>query len=634
MFYDGTYYSENLEKHAAPPSMTGYRNIKLNRKYIPKFILNYLRKGQYPKCVLHIHDTELLELSKELNKEFYNTEIKENPRNINHTINNIKVKNIHCFCKQGQCLKKTMFEKILGKNCAKQDDIMCYGNCKHTIFAAAKRQLKSAPTPDPEVADDFIKFSKSFIDKYIGEELKHFGYSYNSWYNHLTKDKQQRMDTIRKLLEKEETGLLTREEKDFLKMQYTGICKIELEELDGKPRMVCSIPDLIKYVMGPITWHLEEIFAEKFPGYCGGKNLNEMADVINEYIDQGFTKVVEGDGSAFDNTQDVLLKEVDRYIYRLVMHSIYHVPKKLFEKISQSVYKTMLIKYRDVNKKLKTMMQYSILGTVFSGDCDTTLCNTARMALYNHYVNYKAGLKLHLDYELFSKGDDFTVMYKPYILNQFIEDSYYKYFLKASQDPSVVDDRCFGLGQVCKFLHFGDQSTFTFCSLRSWICDKYGHVVLTRDPKKFITLAKYARKTKIMTLPQLVIYLIDQAIALTSSYKGIELFDRIAQRYVSEANKIRQAYTKKMLIKEQNLMEKRIENPDSRSTLPAEDINDILLNDIQYRKVIHKIKGSYWQTMKAIEAVNKVSYTPEQLSYINKAVNAEFDPNIILNELQ
>jgi hypothetical protein len=89
-----------------------------------------------------------------------------------------------------------------------------------------------------------------------------------------------------------------------------------------------------------------------------------------------------------------------------------------------------------------------------------------------------------------------------------------------------------------------------------------------------------------------------------------------------------------MQIKEQTLMEKRIENPDSRATLPVEDVNDVLLNNIQYRKVVHKIKGSYWETMKAIEAVNKIAYTPEQLSYINKAINAEFDPNIVINELQ
>lgn len=587
---------------------------------------------KYPKIILEIYDEELKELTRSINKEFYNEQ--KGNRYINETLNGIKVCNIHCFCKNGQALKKTMFEKILGKNCANQDDIMAYGNCKHTIFAAAKRQMKSAPTPDPRVADEFVQFSKQFIEKYVGEYLTTFGYSYNSWYNHLTKEKQQRMDTIRDLIQGRDVNLTSHEIKDIMKTYYTGICKIELQPTDGKPRMVCSIPDLVKYVMGPITWHLEEIFANHFPGYCGGKNLTQMAETINEYIDDGFTKVVEGDGSAFDNTQDVLLKEVDRYIYQRVVNAVYHVPKELFLKISQAVYKTMLIKYRNAEGKLVNMMKYSVLGTVFSGDCDTTLCNTIRMALYNHYVNYKMGLMIDIDYKLFSKGDDFTVMYKPLIDNDFIKQGYYNYFLKSTDDPSIIDDREFGLGQVCKFLNFGDQTTFTFCSLRSWICDAYGHVILTRDPSKYFTLSKYARKTKTMSLPQLVCYLIDQAIALRSSYKGIRLFDAIAQAYITEANKIRKHYTTRQAQKEKQLLNYKATNPDSRATLPDESEFEKIINDIQYRQVVHKIQGSYWETMKRIEQINTIHYSKEQLKFINQHIEAEFDVNEMIAQLQ
>jgi hypothetical protein len=128
-----------------------------------------------------------------------------------------------------------------------------------------------------------------------------------------------------------------------------------------------------------------------------------MTDMVNEYRKLGFTQVYEGDGSAFDNTQDVSLKQLDRNIYQMIESSIYHVPKKEFHKISQALYKTMDIEYIEKGKK-KPLMSYKILGTVFSGDCDTTLMNTTRMAMYNRYVNDKAGLVFGKDYVCFSKA--------------------------------------------------------------------------------------------------------------------------------------------------------------------------------------------------------------------------------------
>jgi len=499
---------------------------------------------------------------------------------------------------------------------------MAYNSCKHTIYGAAKRQMKAAPTPEPKIADEFLEYSKLIIENEVGEELDHFGYSYQSWYNHLDNKKQKDMDLVSQYIT--DPINLTREQiRRIEQRNYEGICKVELQSTDGKPRMVCSIPLFTKFVMGPVTWHLEEIFQEKFKGYCGGKNLTQMAEKINHYLDQGFTKIVEGDGSAFDNTQDITLKRVDHYIYDKIEHAVYHIDKPTFHHISHKIYKTMDV-CSTINGKKHKLFTYDILGSVFSGDCDTTLCNTIRMALYNRFVNDKAGLVFGKDYVCFSKGDDFTVMYKPYITNEFINNAYYRYFLKANKDVSKPDTRVYGLGQVLKMLDFGDASTIKFCSLRAWYLPGDEHIILTRNPEKFFNLGKYSRKTKIYNNKKFAEYCIQQAIALEESYSGLKIFDTMAYAFRNKAKILLQNNTDKY-----NKMCSKIKTNGECKRAYSEFMNKEtqiyqLLNNIKYRKTQYKIQGQYWEFMKTIEKIRTDKLNKLELEYINKQIEAEF----------
>lgn len=676
--------SENIEEHAKPDSFSGYyphyiqpdinyayyntQNIinqlielkRLNPK--APYKINFDKQGRpyaeghLPKLLLKIKDDDLKQLSLSKNETYYNTITPEVDKaelqvrkQFMQTINNIQVKDIQC-----QCDNKPIFTKIFS-NSTIDNDAMAYSSCKHTIFAAAKRQIKSAPTPDKDVAQDFIKYAKRIIDKEIGEDLDHFGYSFAQWYNHLTKPKQDLMNKITEAIQYDKPTTLT--DSDIRKLvkwqddminkkgkrkymsinaEYSGICKVEIQTIDGKPRMVCSIPDLIKFVMGAVTWKLEEICSHKLKGYCGGKNLDQMADMINGYISQGFTRVVEGDGSGFDNTQDVTLKEIDRYIYQRVEKSVYHTQsaskwKELFKIFSQAYYKTMNIEYIDKHsKKKKTMMTYSILGTVFSGDCDTTLANTIRMALYNRYTMDKAGFRYGHDYIAFSKGDDFTVMFNPtHITDKQVEDAYWRFFLKKPEgDYKQYDNRIFGLGQICKFLEFGPPNIIKFCSLRAWYINKQETKIrLTRDPAKFLTLSKYSRKMKSMKPIQKYAYLMDQAQALEVSYKGINYFDTMAALYRQQA---------KIRLKQYNLtidhyykyLEKQQKIRETRVTLPNDEFIDMMsaFYDTTGREHDYKINNTYWETMQKIERAASKRYTTEQLDIVNIQINAEFDP--------
>lgn len=633
--YEGVSITDNIEKHAGAklyqpftthPHPAFKDDELLQIEYVDpheRLIYPEFNKERYLRSLKTENPIKFQQYLKTYNKE--------HPQ---HYLDSIKVRDLQCKCNH-----KDLYEKILNPD-DPTNMVMAYKTCKHTIYAAAKRQMKAAPKPDPKIADDFLEYSKQVINKEVGQELSEFGYSTQQWYNHLNATKQKDMDKVARFINGTHDYMTHKEIQEMMTDHYTGICKVEIQEKNGKPRMVCAIPKYTKYVMGPVCWQLEEIFQKHFNGYCGGKNLDEMAHMVNDYVKQGFTKVVEGDGSAFDNTQDITLKRVDHYIYSLIQDKIYHVPKKEFMRIATQKYKTMDVNYI-FRKKIKTLMTYKILGSVFSGDCDTTLCNTIRMALYNRYVNDRAGLKYGVDYVCFSKGDDFTVLYKPYITNDFITKAYYTYFLKSADDPSKNNYQTYGLGQVLKMLEFGDASTLTFCSLRAWFKDQsHTEIILTRDPKKFTNLSLYSRKAKNYNPLQLAIYLEEQATALTMAYKGMHYFDIMAQAYLHRKQQIMERYkiTEKQIDKYKmrlknkpfltiNDYKKYLEQNRNQTSpnIMTENLLTTFVYDIKRREEFFKIKGNYWDTMKLIQNTRCEKLTTEQLKYINEQIDSEFD---------
>jgi hypothetical protein len=554
-------------------------------------------------------------------------------------------KNWMDFCKVAHltfhCPRKIAFEKILAlQDLDAKKQAMMYNSCIHSIFAAAKRQMKRAPTPDPKVADDFVQFAKDYITKHIGEHLKEFKYSFNQWYAHNTLAKQKDIDKYLHAC-KNKNDYTTTEWKDIMTIKYKGICKQEIQPTNGKPRMVCAIPIRTKVAMGPITWRLEEICSKYLPGYCGNKNLQQMADSINKILDEGFTKIVEGDGSGFDNTQDVTLKEIDRWLYRQIADKVYHVTKQEFLYISQQIYKTMIVQYIE-NKKKKNLFEYDILGSVFSGDCDTTLCNTIRMAMYNIYVNEKAGLEYGKDYKVFSKGDDFTVFYKQYVSNDLINNAYDRYFIRASKVTG--QPQTYGLGQILKFLTIGDPSTISFCSLRALYTDvSESKIILVRDFTKFEHISRYARKIKGYTGKQRIAYILQQAISLRATYKGIKIFENMAEAFEHAAHQYalwmargneelgRKICDQSLLYVQKYIKYARQEIP-QEADIKENDVDSILYSIGKYKKFF-KIQGDYWETMKRLQEQVSYNLTLQEYDYINEQIEAIMSMHIFRSDM-
>jgi len=608
--YEGTTLNDNLRKHANAPK-------------IPSTHHPHPEYSKLPRIKLKMLDPELKEL-----ESIYNL-YDSNGRQLDpEWFNKITLDDITCNCPH-----KDKFEQLFDKE-NNQTEAMCWTACRHTTLAAAKRQMKAAPVPDPEVAKDFVQHSMKIIEQEMGEQLKNFGYSVLDWMNHLNSTKQKALQHVINFYKGDISQIPKKELSAILKLHYTGILKEELQNNDGKPRMVCSIPQRTKYIMGPITWALEEIAQDHLRGYCGGQNLTQMANKINHYLALGFTKIYEGDGSAFDNTQDVSLKQIDRNIYNMIEDKVYHVPKIDFHKVSQALYKTMDIEYIDKGKK-KPLMTYKILGTVFSGDCDTTLMNTIRMVMYNRYVNDKAGLVFGKDYVCFSKGDDFTLMYKPYITREQINKIYYKYFLDSVPDPSQPNASIYGIGQVLKFLEGGDASTIKFCSLRAWFTTPAeNEIYLTRDIGKFMTLSKYSRKTKNYTLLQKIIYLQDIAYSLEVNYPKIKYFMVIAEMYRKLAEKIRTdckittQHVEKFKLKQQ-IKEKVREQKQNFDSSYFENLEKDHYLNVQHRHDQYKIQNNYWETMKKIEKAHTDILTDEQADFVSRQIEQEISVHYI-----
>lgn len=664
--FEFTYLSDNIEKHAEPNNSLYYTNFTQMRKGCHPFLksipiysiaeedkplfdalarINFISKDNdeykaikgFPKLFIKIHDAEIKALSKITNPEHYKfIEHNNFPRillNNMYTINNIKVSDI-----KDNSPTKEGFMQILGDiEPEQQKTVMMFGKNRQTLFAAAKRQMKTAPNPSEKIAKDFLQFAIDTIENDIGKYLDEFSYNEAQWYSHLSAPKQQKIAPIRMYYQNPAEFNLLYSENEKLRIlteHYEAIVKSELQDPDGKPRMVCAIPDKIKYNMGPICWQLEEICAKHLRGYCGGMNLTEMADKINNYAAQGFTKVVEGDGSAFDNSQDVSLKALDRYIYNRILDKVYHVPKEDFRHIANLYYKTMDVKYH-VDGKPKTMMTYKVLGTVFSGDSDTTLANTIRMAMYNIYVNERAGLKYNEDFIVFSKGDDFSVLYKQYISDDFIRRIYNTYFLtKPEGNFKIYDNRQFGIGQICKFLEIGDLASFKFCSLRSWYKnDNYDEITLTRNPQKLYGISRYAIKPKRYSIKQIIQYHIDQATAYEASYKNIEIFDIMAKAHKDEAAYLYNKYKdlpqmKKYFRNTFNKLAKQKQREEHYNFGFDEFYNQQLesLIGIKNREDYEDlILPSYWENMQLRYQVRTEINTKQEYEFINQQINEEFD---------
>lgn len=440
-----------------------------------------------------------------------------------------KIEEIPCTCRGDD---EIALQQILhvGSN---TPEVICYNSCDRTLFAAFKRQMMRVYEPDPQIAEEFQHYSENYFSKFVEPVLRTFDYSYSEWFNKQPRHKQD--DLVRSRDKINADGYPKN-------VEYGLFCKREKQEAGGKNRAIANIEPVIKYIMGPVCWALEDVAGKFFPGYCGGKSWDDLENLFEQYYREGYHYVLQGDGSAFDTCQHYELKVIDRLIYNYLSQNklIHHVDPDQFGRIACA-------KLRELNAKtfskegVKALGSATIRGTVFSGASDTTLMNTLRMALYNMFTLERAGLKYGEDFKLLAKGDDFIVFSRtPQWQGEEFLHLYQRIWKpKPNHAKTNFRDNKGALGMILKFLNVGDYDTIDFCSVTCIPYEDHTKFKLARKPNRMDPLAHFSRVALKMTQPQLKQYLIDQAYALEVSHGNMPFYRDYAVALRKTARKIK-----------------------------------------------------------------------------------------------
>lgn len=440
-----------------------------------------------------------------------------------------KIEEIPCTCRGDD---EIALQQVLhvGSN---TPEVICYNSCDRTLFAAFKRQMMRVFEPDPQIAEEFQRYSENYFSKFVEPVLRTFDYSYSEWFNKQPRHKQDDLKRSQEII------IADGYPKN---VEYGLFCKREKQEAGGKNRAIANIEPVIKYIMGPVCWALEDVAGKFFPGYCGGKSWDDLENLFEQYYREGYHYVLQGDGSAFDTCQHYELKVIDRLIYTYLAKNklVHHVDSDQFGRIACA-------KLRELNAKtfskegVKALGSATIRGTVFSGASDTTLMNTLRMALYNMFTLERAGLKYGEDFKLLAKGDDFIVFSRtPQWQGEEFLHLYQKIWKpKPNHAKTNFRENKGALGMILKFLNVGDYDTIDFCSVTCIPYEDHTKFKLARKPNRMDPLAHFSRVALKMTQPQLKQYLLDQAYALEVSHGNMPFYRDYAIALRNTARKIK-----------------------------------------------------------------------------------------------
>jgi len=360
--------------------------------------------------------------------------------------------------------------------------IIYYDHCFLCLVAACKRQCIGAPPPSPTIIAELRAFMINVILPELRIIFQDFHYSYEVWYNHLTRTQQLEID---RLIDQN--------------INYRGcciFCKGEKQQDDIEPpknRCISALCAQHKKVMGAVIYAMEQ-YIKKFKGYCGGKNWSELGDMITNWSHDAY-KILQCDVSGMDRSVSMELKDlIFHSIYKIVEPYVDHVEFETWVKHAYPI-KTTMNASLFVDKQSVDYGNADIIGTVFSGSCDTTFMNTLTTVIINRFV---CEVKLNLSsdqYDLACKGDDSIVVVPNTLCNNTIVDAYATtyYFAKQVKSPFSPFYYEHGCGMTLKYLSISNNyDDIDFCSTNTFYCKKCAKYRLTRKIDRFIELTPWS----------------------------------------------------------------------------------------------------------------------------------------------
>jgi len=397
-----------------------------------------------------------------------------------------------------QCSKKDAGLKKILPSISGVNDVLIYHSCPANVYTASKRDCLEVTEPCNEMVDKFLEYYDRIFTEEIEPLLQNFDYDYNAWYNTLNRKQQKRVDTA--------------DLNNLHRRKYQNFCKKEKQEITDpnkypKNRCITGPNEEYKYVMGPVVKRLELIFKKNFKGYTSGKNWDTKEKLMNQRRLKQLLMTIEGDGSGFDRSQYLRLKEVEFRIYRYLAEKGYitHVDAETF--LQQATKAKVVIEAMTHGKVGKYNQQdylgyYIKEGCTQSGNMDTSFANTLRMCMYNRFIVEELYGLTPEQYDLDTAGDDFTTYLPLYTDLERMKECYYKVF-------SVAKTGVHGLGQILKFMKVGSIEDVDFCSTQTFWSEKMQSYKIIRKLDRMLPLNTWSQKALSMSEGEQRQYMLD-----------------------------------------------------------------------------------------------------------------------------
>ena len=309
--------------------------------------------------------------------------------------------------------------------------------------------LLQMPRPDEVVLKEFELWFDKVFEREFKPVLYNFNYCHKAWFNHLCKKKQ--VEVAPYYPEINPIDFIPISIKNIKEYNtYTNFVKSEKQCGNGcKTRCICSPGPAYKYIMGPITYELEQIMKKHIHGYQVPENWEALEKFLDHMEICGLIATVQLDGKSFDMTQNIHLKRiVDHKIYRYVKQFVHHVDQNVFEAVATAEERYVVPNVR-VDGKVKSFGSVMLRGQVFSGSMDTTLMNTLRMSMFVRFCMDRAGVPG----KVLVKGDDTSVFISPVHIPALVK-SIGEIFCTEEEwlaNPEIIK----GLGLISKFIKIG-----------------------------------------------------------------------------------------------------------------------------------------------------------------------------------
>jgi hypothetical protein len=362
-------------------------------------------------------------------------------------------------------------------------------SCKKTIMAASIRACSNKIYPESDVMKEFEDFFENDIYKEVLESVEREGGIHISVSNWLKKyDLKYRQKFLNMIYLPDCLTGISYKYKSFpkIELQVTPVPYDQKETPlnNVKERQISGPSDAKKLLANSLINELEKMADKYIDGYCGCKNWPEICEWIWGKMCHMVDPVVGfSDGSGFDMTQ----------IKRL---------QQLFTKLMKKLLASDLISFDDVLDGAKVEMAFEnseILKVVAadgniiyeaegraSGDGWTSYGNTILMRSYWKFIAKKAGLKKD-EFHIMNKSDDVVLLCERARLGD-LQKSIARYMSKEN----ILD--CFGLGQVTKFVKWGNLEDGDYLSNMFFMTERGPRMV--RIPSRVFQTISWTDKIK------------------------------------------------------------------------------------------------------------------------------------------